>query len=597
METALKQVKAHRKLFENYIFPLILLLFPLIAVNEGIDISDTTYNLTNYEYFSKMDLNWKLSILIPSVFGHLVSLLPFAGSLLGFRIYASLFEGVFSNIIYFVSKKYIPGWMIFIGEIIALSICWCPSVIFYNYMTYFFMSMGIILLLSAINEGDTSKQRNKFMLAGAIFGLNVFVRLPNVMEVLFILILFFASYIEREDIKSVRNKFCYCVAGFVITVLVIMIIICAVYGMASYMDMIEWLSSLSADSNSSHGMASSFSSIMSAYSKTLKEMFMMLLCTILGLIMFMLWRGNEKLYIIKKIVYILGIFVLIKYYFSTGTFTTNYYYYDSMFEVAMMFIIISIVLDILDVLSAIFERLGKGYVFIPGTSGERLLSFTSLLIILITPIGSDNYTFPIINNLFLVAPITLVQIRRVLRRMKKGENIKFRQTFPIRAMVMMVLVVLLIQGTFFKFGFSFVDGADGTVRDSTVSIDKAKYMTTTTVNATHIENIYDAILANGMENYKLFVFGNAPGLSFIYDMEPAIYTSWPSLESNRVSDVDEGLMNMDRDTVIIMEKKDESTKTTSFSQKEDIILDYIAESDYNIIFEDDLYKVFGPEKN
>ncbi|PWT25613.1 hypothetical protein, partial [Butyrivibrio fibrisolvens] len=84
-------------------------------------------------------------------------------------------------------------------------------------------------------------------------------------------------------------------------------------------------------------------------------------------------------------------------YFAEGVFTTNYYYYDSMFQAAMMFIILSGVMDVLDIISGIMDRLG--YVsFMPGTNGERIFAMVSILIILITPLGSDNYTFPLVNN-------------------------------------------------------------------------------------------------------------------------------------------------------------------------------------------------------
>ena len=45
----------------------------------------------------------------------------------------------------------------------------------------------------------------------------------------------------------------------------------------------------------------------------------------------------------------------------------------------------------------------------------------TLLLILITPIGSNNYTFPLVNNLFLIAPVTLWLLRRLIQRAGDGQ--------------------------------------------------------------------------------------------------------------------------------------------------------------------------------
>lgn len=39
-----------------------------------------------------------------------------------------------------------PAWMAFAGEIIAISFCWCPSTILYNYLTYFLFLAGCVTL-------------------------------------------------------------------------------------------------------------------------------------------------------------------------------------------------------------------------------------------------------------------------------------------------------------------------------------------------------------------------------------------------------------------------------------------------------------------
>ena len=46
---------------QKIIFPAILLIYPLLLVRQGIDISDTTYSLGYYRFMDGMDITWVLA--------------------------------------------------------------------------------------------------------------------------------------------------------------------------------------------------------------------------------------------------------------------------------------------------------------------------------------------------------------------------------------------------------------------------------------------------------------------------------------------------------------------------------------------------------
>ena len=71
---------------EKFFFPVVLLLYPLIGVNQGLDISDTMYSLANYEYIDGLNPMWLFSTYLSNVIGHMIMLLPGAGNMLGFDI-------------------------------------------------------------------------------------------------------------------------------------------------------------------------------------------------------------------------------------------------------------------------------------------------------------------------------------------------------------------------------------------------------------------------------------------------------------------------------------------------------------------------------
>ena len=570
-------LKKYQLPLERYFFPVVLLLYPLIGVNQGLDISDTMYSLTNYEYIETLNPMWLFSTYLSNVFGAVIMRFPGADTMLGFSIYCSFVTSVIALVSYYFLKSFMPGWMIFIGEFIAESICFSPRVILYNYLTYLFFTLGTVFLLLGIFAW---KRQNLYLfIAGVCLGLNVMVRFPNIVETSLILVLWFYGYITRDKVQEILKKTGVCILGFVAGFAVPFIFTVVKYGAASYVSGIMGLFGMTegASDYSSGGM---IGLILEAYKTTLSNMAIMVPCVAAGIIMFLL--VPEKYVMIKKILFIGGILILTKYYFATGVFTRNYYYYDSMFQAAMMFIISGIVLSVIGSLG-----------ILNGSRQEQTLAFTALMLILVTPIGSNNYTFPILNNLFLIAPIILWLFRRMMQR--AGES---QYNFAWEAMFTFVLIVLFIQGALFHLGYSFMDGADGTPRDSYVNIKKAEHMVTTDYNSQTLEELSEVLRTNDLNDTKVILFGGIPGISYLFDMYPAIDTTWPDLDSYSVDNFDKQLMELSvsaEPTPTIIIGKD-MAEYANIGMKYDILLDYIVNHDYNKVFEGDRFIVFAENR-
>ena len=569
--------KRFQRPLERYFFPVVLLLYPLIGVNQGIDISDTMYSLTNYEYMGNLDPMWLFSTYLSNVFGKLIMLLPGAGTMLGFSIYCSFITSAIALIAYYCLQRFMPGWMIFIGEFIAESICFCPRVILYNYLTYLLFTVGTILLIHGILQWQ---RQNLFLfLAGICFGLNVLVRFPNIVETIMILVLWFYGLITKDRLVEVLKRTGICILGFLAGMLVPITIISIKYGFMAYPNMIISLFGMT-EGASDYSGGGMIALIIEAYLTTLSDMIIMLPCIAAGIIMFMLLP--KRYVLIKKLLFIGGLLVLIRYYFAIGVITRNYYYYDSMFQLAMMFIIAGIVLSLIGSLG-----------ILNGSKEEQTLSFVTLLLILVTPIGSNNYTFPILNNLFIIAPIVLWLFRRMIQRAGEADY-----NFAWESTITAVIIALFIQGALFHMGYSFVDGANGTPRDSRVTVAKLSGMITTQDNAESLDELKDALEKADLLQTKVILFGGIPGISYMFDMEPAINTAWPDLDSYSIDKFDSQLMELnasDNATPTVIVSK-EMADYSLVGAKYDILLDYIANHDYNKIFESDRFIVFAESK-
>ena len=568
--------KKFQRPLETYLFPMILFILPFIGVNQGVDVTDTTYSLGNFQYQDILDPMWMLATYIPNVVGHFMLMLPGAGTMLGMNIYATLPICVVTLVAYYMIQRWMPGWMIFIGEVIAICLCWCPRVILYNYLTYVFFTFGAIALLYAVTAWKN--QSVKYLVAGFFLGLNVMVRFPNLAEAALIMVVWFYGYLSKKQVKVVVRETFICIAGYIIGIAVPLIAIIAGYGLDGYISSIQSLFGMT-ESASDYTMAGMIISIIKAYMSSIQKMLIMIPCVAAGVLMFML--KPEKYVWIKKILYVFGLLILIRFYFAEGVFTRNYYYYDSMFEVAQMFVIFTIIMAVLGIAGVL-----------NGSIEERVISLAVLIVILITPLGSNNYTFPVINNLFIVAPYGLWLFRRTMQRFGEKEI-----NFPWQAMITMVIVVLVVQGNLFHINYSFVDGADGTARDSKVSnIAKVSSMTTTADNAKALTELYEYLSEDNLLDSKTILFGkNAPGLAYIMDLEPALFSLWPDLDSNTIEKFEESLMNSMSDVPVVIMSPDIDGEVSG-EEKLEMLVDYMNARHYEKVYENDRYEVYvSPE--
>ncbi|MDR2888780.1 MAG: hypothetical protein LBV33_02945, partial [Lachnospiraceae bacterium] len=90
MEKAITQRLNLSRVRINIIFPVILLLFPLLKIAAGVELADTGYSLGNYRFFPEATGTWVLNTYISNVVGYLFTRLPFGSLMIGMNFYSSL---------------------------------------------------------------------------------------------------------------------------------------------------------------------------------------------------------------------------------------------------------------------------------------------------------------------------------------------------------------------------------------------------------------------------------------------------------------------------------------------------------------------------
>ena len=116
----------YQKIIEKVLFPILLCLYPLTNIRQGIDVSDATYSLANFEFFGTMDGTWMTATYLANVLGSLMMRLPFGNTLMGMYFYTSFIQSVTAVGVYAALRRKISAMFVFAGEWIAIGLCWCP---------------------------------------------------------------------------------------------------------------------------------------------------------------------------------------------------------------------------------------------------------------------------------------------------------------------------------------------------------------------------------------------------------------------------------------------------------------------------------------
>lgn len=520
-----------KRILYNIIFPLILLLCPLVKSAIGVDYMDSMYSPGNFVFFSEMEGTWVIATYLANAIGFVLTKLPGAGTYLGLRIYTGLFVSAMASISYFWFKNRIriPAWIVAVSEIVAIGLCWCPTTILYNYLTYFFMMLSLICLY----EGLVQDKKGLLVVAGAFLGANLLVRFPNIVEVGFIIAVWIYGFLKKKKVIDVVKETLWCMLGYFACVGILMGVIVASYGINSYVDMIASLFSMT-DSASSYKPVEMVLAIVRTYLQSMKWPVGMALYAIVVCLMFNVLKG--RLVWAKKLATVLGILVLFRWYYGQGMFNIKYHTYESMFWWMATFLIIAMVILMMN----LFDK--------KVTAEYKLLCIIVFLIIAITPIGSNNNIYPTMNNLFMVMPVAVYSIYNLVMSIRRIE-----WTFPVRAMLIAVVTAVLVQSIGFGVTFVFRGARNGQRRDTKIeNNDILKGMYTNAEKAQAIEELSmyweerkSAVDPDELDDTELLLFGHIPGVSYFLNTPCAIPHSWPDLASYAYSTFENDMVDLE----------------------------------------------------
>lgn len=596
MEVNLEQGKTSRnKKFLYYAAIVFLFLYTFRNVNQGIDVTDTGYHFSNFLYMSEMDPMWTFSTYLASVLGHLFTLLPGGNTLLGINIYTAIIPALLGvmTFVFFVKVVKLKTVEAFGGALVALALCWCPTTCVYNYLTFLFFTAGAMLLYKGLVQ-----DKPKFLvLAGVCLGVNVLVRFPNAAEAALIVVVWYVCFLRKEKISQYLQKTGWCLLGYLLGLGVVFVQIGIQYGIGEYINGIIRLLGMTGDA-SDYTLYSMVYNLIQAYIFSGKWVIIMAVCVGLGVLGFLVLPGRFTQ--VKCAGYAACCLVLVRWFYGQGMFSLDYAGYGSIFNWGAVIIILALLMGLWLMISP------------KASEQEKILAAIVIVVIGITPLGSNNQLYANINNLFLVVPF----VNYVLCKMLAGAKEKIItvkkhslsiSAWPLLIMTAVCSIMLIWQSLCFGNVFVFRDSVP---RDSEVtSIQVLSGMQTTAENAASLEELGTYVAEEGLTGRSVLLFGDVPALSAYLEM-PFVMSPWPDLSSYSNATFEAELEKITADieenrpvlifgaefykflTNQVENEEVNNTYVAKYGFKTSLLRDMIEENDYTVTFNNEDYVIF-----
>lgn len=580
----------------KYLLAAVLLLYPLRHAFTGVDLMDAGYALGNYRFFDVLNPMWKLATYLANVAGVVLLYLPGGNTWAGMNIYSGLLIGVvaaaaFLYVCRLYEEKLKAGvFLFFLAEFTALSLCWAPNVILYHYLGYLLMTIAVSVLYRAIVEDN----KKGYITAGEILGLCIAVRMPNVTYMALIFPLWYFSILKKEKFRKLCSRTLYCVGGYMVGMIAPLGYICMKYGISAYLGMITSLFEVT-ETATDYKPTSMLGAMFGDYTRYSVWLGIFVVYGVLGVIAFRIIDAirmennyKNKITIVIKILYLLGMAVLIRFCYGRGMFDFDYTAFFSMYKWVTVYLLLVMIACVWTLFSSRIKE------------NSKLWAAFLLVMIWITPLGSNNGLYPIINNLFLVAPVSVYLFAQCLRTLKTDTTFRVNRRFVTVSVCVMILLCTMVQSILFGYCFIFHDAGAAAEQEHLSELNCATVtsgLKTTAEKKQAIEGLDSFLYDSGLNKKQVILYGDIPALAYILDMEPAVFTTWADLDSNRISllerDLDALHQNGEMPVVILgkeaLHKRAQQGKSDA---KLDAINAFMEASGYEMLHENNLFVVY-----
>lgn len=476
----------------QWVFLSILFLFQLIFIPQGLDFADEGFFMTFYQqiFNDPESVTYAFMYWFAGVLGgSLYALFP-EGGLLLMRFAGVLIIVLTAAFVCRILKPYLPLWTIRVG--VAMSVLYIfddvPS-LYYNNVSALLYVGGIGLLLKGIRAENS---KGWIVGAGMIFALNAFTRIPNVLGVVFVLIILYDAWIFRKGMKWAVCTAAYFLTGYFSALLLVLLFMWRVGHLHPFFTCLDWIFHIGQSSEASHNIYSMFRTTVRQY---LEIGFTGLFFAFWGICFFYLIRRfRNKTFI--RIVAIFAFLVLASFLYFYGALYLLYF------------------LSLATVLFLLWKE----------PPSIKTVALAAGMLLVVQPLGSDGAVDLVGRfSMFLTLPLIVAYSEKEVRELSVSRGISNRILKKTGLILLILFVCLSVQR---HVSYTYFDQGSRFKKIYSVDHPFLRGIYTSQKRASVSQEVLSALDRYVSEGDYTLIYDNSPMLHYLTQTKPYAYNPW-----------------------------------------------------------------------
>lgn len=577
----------------NWLMVLVV-IFPYLLIFQGLDFTDVGHSLTNYQqiFIEPASIQNSFACWLTNIIGGIwIKIIGDLG-LFGAKLGGALVITLTCYLSYIILKDYIKKEYLLIGLLLTEMISFSGRVIIINYnnLTALFFTLSAYFLIMGIFK----RQYLLFLFSGFLMGLNIFIRFPNILGILLVVVIFFYGYLKKIKISIQIRRSLYFFLGWCASIIMVIIIMKILGHYELYLNSLSGLFKMGTSSGSRHSGIMLIKLLIRDHLFVLQYFFIALVGTIA------ISKIFHKIKLNKYFKYI--IFFIFALLISSFLYKGHRYF----IYIIMGMLYLSLLINIFN-LPKIDVNL-------------KMISLTALLILFITPLGSNTGISNARFGMWLALPISIALLMQIMEIQNDlnftTDSNKFFGRFKINKQEMLFakIIILIFCFTFmlmFSFRYTYSDTTNRLAMHYSINHPKLKMVYTTKGRAKVVGELLDEIPKYVQAGDYLLCYEHIPMVHFLTETRPYLYKSWPMLyqPGEFQINLDKAFKEKEKYPVIVRAKRSTSNfewpnnsdigliNSFNYNGDREIMKEFIDKYFYKIVWENDFFQILLPGNN
>ncbi len=517
-----------------------IILFPWIfLVFQGLDILEFGLWVTGYENFFKnpevmppvVIASWLTAFIGASV----DSLFRDFG-VIGYKIVYIFLLYILLYIIFlllstFTTKKLLLFFLLLAEVFVNIDPC---VVSYYYLLTTLLFLIGLFFLY----KGLTTNRLFLLFIGGAIIGMNIFVRLPNILGIfLFLIIIYYDISIGILQYRKIFKKIVVFILGYLFAIVSILFFMKMIGHYDLYVSNISFLLGLTGDSSPDHGIRGLVGLVFREHYYAIKY----------GALLFIIFISlllSEKYWIYNK----LNIFSIV---FSSILLSFLMIYLSNINTLNYYGVYSGITGLIYGCLLWIAYKKFKEY---PEFS---TIAFSSFLLMELIPLGSAAYQYHTVEGMYLAIPVIMIYLYSLRKISYRHFNVSKKGVHAFRAIITITIIV------FSMIIINYYRAPDGEIKrwQMFYSIDHPRLIGVF-VTKERAETLNELITALNkyQKNFSyILTYEQISTVAYLSNLPPYINTTYPFFWSSNKVEKELKLASLQKTLPIVVRAKSNTT--------------------------------------